>query len=240
VFVVGIGPGSLEDLSPRARAALACSDLVVGYQLYLDLLGEVIAGKQTFSSGMTGEVERTQHAVEQAANGLTVSVVSSGDAGIYGMASLVMELAARSQAKVDIEVVAGISALNAAAARLGAPLTHDFAVISLSDLLTPLETILRRVEAAAAADFVIVIYNPKSRQRTKPFEDAVSILRKHRAGATPVGVVRNATRADESVRITTLSDMDREDIDMLTTIIVGNSTTYVYEGRMITPRGYQL
>jgi precorrin-3B C17-methyltransferase len=238
--VVGIGPGSLEDLSPRARVALAGSDLIVGYQLYLDLLGDVIRGKETFSSGMTGEVERVQYAVDRALEGRTVSVVSSGDAGIYGMASLVMEAVAKAKAPVEIEVIAGISALNAAAARLGAPLTHDFAVISLSDLLTPLETILRRVENAAAADFVIVIYNPKSHSRTKPFEEALATLRKYRLPSTPVGVVRNATRADESVRITALCDLEKEDIDMLTTIIVGNSTTYVSNKRMITPRGYTL
>jgi precorrin-3B C17-methyltransferase len=151
-----------------------------------------------------------------------------------------MEAVAKAKAPVEIEVIAGISALNAAAARLGAPLTHDFAVISLSDLLTPLATILRRVENAAAADFVIVIYNPKSHSRTKPFEEALATLRKYRLPSTPVGVVRNATRADESVRITALCDLEKEDIDMLTTIIVGNSTTYVSNKRMITPRGYTL
>jgi precorrin-3B C17-methyltransferase len=238
--VVGIGPGSLEDLSPRARAALAGSDLVVGYRLYLDLLGEAIAGKETFASGMMAEAERAHHAVTMALEGRNVAVVSSGDPGIYGMASLVMEVAAQRKAAVEIEVIAGISALNAVAARLGAPLTHDFAVISLSDLLTPLDLILRRIENAAAADFVIVIYNPKSRTRTKPFAQAVAILRKHRAEATPVGIVRNATRADERVRITSLRDLEREEVDMLTTIIVGNSTTYVSDGRMITPRGYTL
>ncbi len=238
--MVGTGPGCLDDLSPRARAALARSDLVVGYQLYLDLLGGLIAGKPTYSSGMTAEIERVQYALDRAREGQVVSVVSSGDPGIYGMASLVMEMAAKDGMNIEVEVVAGISALNAAAARLGAPLSHDFAVISLSDLLTPLEVILRRIRNAAEADFVIVIYNPKSRSRRRPLEETLAILREHRSASTPVGLVRNATRQDESVRISSLGLLDREEVDMLTTIIIGNSKTYVCGNRMITPRGYAL
>jgi precorrin-3B C17-methyltransferase len=156
------------------------------------------------------------------------------------MASLVMEVADEMKAGVEIEVIPGISALNAAAARLGAPLTNDFAVISLSDLLTPLETILRRLEGAASADFVIVLYNPRSHTRTQPLEEALAILRRHRRPSAPVGLVRNASRPDERVRLTTLGELDPNEVDMLTTIIIGNSATCVANGRMITRRGYPL
>ena len=239
LYVVGIGPGDPAHLTPAARAAIETAEVVAGYTTYLDLIPELLAGKEILSSGMRQEVERCRQALERATAGATVALVSGGDAGIYGMAGLVLELA--EGRPVEIEIVPGISALQAAAARLGAPLMHDFAVISLSDLLTPWEVIVRRLEAAAAADFVVALYNPKSNSRTTQIEEARKILLRHRDGATPVGIVRHACRAGEAVVVTTLQDFTAHPIDMFSLVIVGNAATYVDDrGRMVTPRGYQI
>ncbi|HEY6008801.1 MAG TPA: cobyric acid synthase, partial [Geobacteraceae bacterium] len=238
LFVVGIGPGALDQMTPAAREAIECSDVVVGYKTYLDLITPLLAGKEVVSSGMMREVERCAEALRFARAGRTVVLVSSGDAGIYGMAGLALELADEG-ADVEIVVVPGVSAVQAAAAALGAPLMHDFAVISLSDLLTPWDLIERRLVAAAAADFVVALYNPRSRGRVRHLERAREILIAARPAATPVGIVRNASRPGEERVVTTLADMLDHEVDMFSLVIVGNSATFVDgKGRMVTPRGY--
>jgi precorrin-3B C17-methyltransferase len=215
--------------------------VIVGYKPYIDLLDPgLLSGKETLSTGMTREIERCRAAVAACAEGRDTAVVSSGDAGIYGMAGLALEILDEEglTGKVEAEVVPGIPALAAAAALLGAPLVHDFAVISLSDLLTPWETIRRRVEAAASADFVLVIYNPRSRKRHWQLEEALRVVRAHRAPETPAGLVRNAAREGQSVLVTTLSDLPVDRVDMLSILVVGNGSTRVLGGRMVTPRGY--
>ncbi|TLM67132.1 MAG: cobyric acid synthase [Deltaproteobacteria bacterium] len=237
LYVVGIGPGDAAHLTPAARTAIAAASVVAGYRTYLDLIPELLAGKELLASGMREEVERCRQALARAAGGATVALVSGGDAGIYGMAGLALELAA--ELPVEVEIIPGISALQAAAARLGAPLMHDLAVISLSDLLTPWEVIARRLEAAASADFVVALYNPKSTARTTQIEVARDILLRHRDGATPVGIVRHACREGEAATVTTLREFTAFPIDMFSLVIVGNAATFVDgKGRMITPRGY--
>ncbi len=254
LYVVGTGPGSLDQITPCARDAIAAAEVVVGYGVYLDQIDELIAGKEIVKTGMTEEVKRCQKAVELALAGKIVCVVSGGDPGIYAMAGLVLEIlrdrkipANRPVAEggdsrapwLKVEIIPGISALSACAARLGAPLMHDFAAISLSDRLTPWELIDERLAAAAKADFVIVIFNPQSRGRTRQINLAREILLNHRPPETPVGLVRGAFRENEEVIISNLSQMLNHPIDMQTTLVVGNSRTRVWDGRMITPRGYR-
>ncbi|MBA3004703.1 MAG: precorrin-3B C(17)-methyltransferase [Desulfurivibrio sp.] len=238
LYVVGTGPGSARHMTPAAGEALAAAEVIVGYQTYLDLIPEFLAGKEVIASQMMKEVDRCRKALDLAAEGKTVALVSGGDPGIYAMAGLVFEMAKEQGAAVEIEVIAGIAALNACAARLGAPLMHDFAAISLSDLLTPWEKIEQRLKAAAAADFVVVIYNPKSKKRAEHIVKARAILLAHRAPETPVGIVTAATRENERIVLTTLEKMLESTIDMQTTIIIGNSTTFAWQGFMVTPRGY--
>jgi len=210
----------------------------VGYKTYLELIPEFIGDKEVMSSSMMQEVDRCRKALELTADGRTVALVCGGDPGIYAMAGLVFELAKSMAAPCAIEIIPGIAALNACAARLGAPLMHDFAAISLSDLLTPWELITKRLEAAASADFVMVIYNPKSKKRTEHIVKAREIILKHRAPETPVGVVTAATRDHEKITITTLEHLLEAEINMQSTVIVGNSTTFQWQDFMITPRGY--
>lgn len=238
LYIVGIGPGDLKHMTFEARDAIESSDVVVGYDTYLKLIDPLLANKIVVSSGMTKEVERCREAIRLAGEGRTVALVSSGDAGVYGMAGLVLELAPPEP--VEVVVVPGVSAVQAAAAVLGAPLMHDFAVISLSDLLTPWELIEQRLEAAASANFVVALYNPRSKGRTRHIERAREILLRSRAQETPVGIVRNACRDNEDKIVTTLADMPVERIDMFSLVIVGNSATFVdKQGRMVTPRGYE-
>ena len=213
LYVVGIGPGGAEHITPAAVAAIAAAEVVVGYATYLELIPELLVGKEVVSSGMMKEVERCRQALELAADGRCVALVSSVDAGVYGMAGLVLELAGDSSP--EIEIVPGISAVQAAAARLGAPLMHDFAVVSLSDLLTPWELIRRRLLAAGAADFVVALYNPKSKGRVTQLEEARQILLRHRSPRTPVGIVRNACRPGESLVVTDLAGLAEQAVDML-------------------------
>lgn len=258
LFVVGIGPGEVGHITQKALDALFEADVIVGYKTYVKLIKGLIKGKEVVSTGMTQEVDRCKAAIELAEKGKKVAIISSGDAGIYGMAGLVYELVVSGQQSVvsqentkpatdhwplatsDIEVIPGVSALNASAAVLGAPLMHDFAAISLSDLLTPLRLIQKRIEAAAMADFVICLYNPKSSGRTEQIGIARDILLRYRKPETPVGIVRNAMREGQEMVVTTLADMLEQKIDMLTTVIIGNSQTYVVDGVMITPRGYKI
>ncbi|MDR2549721.1 MAG: precorrin-3B C(17)-methyltransferase [Desulfobulbus sp.] len=237
--VVGLGPGAVDLMAPRARAALETAEVVVGYRTYLDLVRDCLnPASVVLSSSMMQEIDRCRAALEMAGQGRRVALVCGGDPGIYAMAGLVFELARTTDAAVPIDVIPGIAALNSCAAVLGAPLMHDFAAISLSDLMTPWDLIERRLEAVAPVDFVVVIYNPKSKKRTDQIVRAREIMLAHRSPDTPVGIVSGATRAHETVRLTTLARMLDEDIGMQTTVIVGNSQTFVWRGKMVTPRGY--
>lgn len=246
LFVVGIGPGGLNHMTFEAHQAIEQADVVVGYQTYLEFIEPLLEGKQVVSSGMMREVERCREALAIAASGKRVALVSSGDAGIYGMAGLALELADAPLGAapspyhdVEIVIVPGVSAVQAAAAVLGAPLMHDFAVISLSDLMTPLETIRKRLRAAAEADFVVALYNPRSKGRVTQIEEAAAILIAARGAAVPVGIVRNACRSGEERIITTLGEMLSHPIDMFSIVIIGNAATRLCgDGRIVTPRGY--
>lgn len=230
-------------MTVRAKEALAEAEIVIGYKTYIKLIEGLLAEHQLVEgTGMRKELERAARAVELAGHGYKVAVVSSGDPGIYGMAGVVLEvLHSRSGTEgIQVEVIPGVSAANAAAAVAGAPLMHDTAYISLSDLLTPRELIVKRVELAAQGDFVIALYNPKSKGRPDFIYQVQNLLLKHRQPETPVAVVRNAGRAGESLVLTTLAAFTDEEIDMFTTVIIGNSQSYVRNGHLITPRGYQL
>ncbi|MCI5146231.1 MAG: precorrin-3B C(17)-methyltransferase [Candidatus Electrothrix sp. AR3] len=237
--VVGTGPGAADLIPPRARLAIEQAEVVVGYRTYLDLIADCITPQQeVLSSAMMQEIDRCRRALELADNGRKVVLVCGGDPGIYAMAGLVYELARETGSKSKIEIVPGIAALNACAALLGAPLMHDFAAISLSDLMTPWSVIEQRLKAAAMADFVTVIYNPKSKKRTQQIVRARDIMLEYRSAKTPVGIVCGATRSHESVCLTSLDRMLVEDIGMQTTLIIGNKATYIFQDKMITPRGY--
>lgn len=242
LLLVGIGPGELDQITPAAQTAIIQADVVIGYSLYLDLISPLFRPGQIVESfPITQERQRAERAIELAYWGLTVAVVSSGDCGIYGMAGLVFEqLRARSwDGKTpSVHGFPGISALQAAASRLGAPLMHDFCAISLSDLLTPWEVIQKRLIAAAEADFVCALYNPRSRTRTEHLATAKTIFLQFRQVDTPVALVRSAYREDEQITLTTLEQLNPEAVDMLTTVIIGNQSTGFYENWMITPRGY--
>ncbi len=242
VSVVGNGPGELEHLTSRAREAIEESDLVIGYKLYVDQVAGLIEGKEVVASAMGKEVERCRRAVSEARAGKKVALISGGDPGIYGMAGLLLQVAGEADPDLEVEIIPGVTAAGAAAAVLGAPLMHDFAVISLSDLLTPWELIEKRLRAAAEADFVIVLYNPRSRGRSDLLVRAREIVLTHRQGRTPVGIVRAAGREAQNQWKTSLEELTGclEEIDMASLVIIGNSCTYWDNHRMITPRGYPL
>lgn len=238
INVVGTGPGGVEHITPEALECLKQSDVIIGYSTYLELITPFIEGKKVVSSAMMQEVDRCIRAFEEAEEGVTVSIISGGDPGIYAMAGLIYEIAVERDSDVDIHIVPGIAAVNGCAARLGAPLMHDFAAISLSDLLTPWEMIEKRLDAAASADFVIAIYNPKSKKRKDHIVKARDIIRQYRSGKTPVGIVTAATRGHEEIHVTSLDEMDMDTINMQSTVIIGNSKTFTWKGKIITPRGY--
>ena len=253
LHVVGIGPGDAGTITPRARAAVERAGHVVGYRLYLDLVADLIAGATTHPYALGEERDRVAKAIELAAGGTCVALVCSGDPGVYAMASLVMEMldgaADPAWGRIAVRIVPGVSALQAAAAGAGAPIGHDFCAVSLSDLLTPRATIETRLAAAAAADFVIALYNPVSRARRETFERALAILREHRAADTPVVVARNLGRTGERISVVALGSLDSEsvnrgDIDMMTVLLVGSSRTRTFAlGDTIhvyTPRGYEV
>ncbi len=244
LFLVGLGPGSVEHLTHKANWALSLSEVVVGYESYVKRIDNLLEGKEVICTTMGGEVSRAEKAITLAEEGKIVSVVSSGDSGIYGMAGLVYQILQQRGWEatwgLEVEVVPGVALINAAAALLGAPLMHDFVVISLSDLLTPWSTIAKRLELAAQGDFVIVIYNPKSQQRWWQIIEARLILSRYRSGLTPVGMVSSAYREGQQTVVTDLEHMLDFEIGMLTTIIVGSSTTFIFEERIITPRGYRV
>jgi len=236
LYVVGIGPGGMENITFRAVEAIRNSHVIVGYTPYIEYLGDLVEGKELFATGMKGEIERCKEAIEQVRQGKTTSIISTGDAGLYGMAGPILELAE----DIEVEVIPGVTAAFSAAAELGSPIMHDYASISLSDLMTPWEVILKRVDKAAEADFVLTIYNPRSKGRTEHLEEGINLVRKHRKPTTPVGIVKNSGRPGTEITITTLGEMDFEMVDMLTVLIIGNSNTYIEGNKIITPRGYKI
>ena len=238
--MVGIGPGNMENMSIRAVEVIKSSDCVIGYKTYINLIKELVEGKEVISSGMRSEIERASLALEKAEAGKVVSVISSGDSGVFGMAGLVLEVAQNSKQKIPVEIVPGIPSENAAAALLGAPLMHDHVTISLSDLLTPWDVIEKRVELAAEGDFVVVLYNPKSSERKWQIEKTIEIMLSKKSSDTPVGIVKSAMRKKQNVIITNLGEALEHPIDMTTILIIGNSTTFVYDNYMVTKRGYKV
>ncbi len=238
LYVVGIGPGEAEQITPAAMRALQESDVIAGYTVYVDLVRKQLEGKTFLTTPMKQEVDRCRMAIEQAVSGKTVAMVCSGDAGVYGMAGLIYELA-QQYPPIEIEVIPGITAAMSGAAVLGAPLIHDFAVISLSDLLTPLEKIMKRVDLAAQADFVLCFYNPASKKRADYLKQACELILKHRDPDTPCGYVRNIGREGQESVTLTLAQLKEASVDMFTTVFVGNSQTKLIDGKMVTPRGYK-
>lgn len=244
ISLVGLGPGDASLQTPAALEALSGSDVVVGYRGYIDQVSALSSGKQVIAMELGQELERAARAVNLAYDGNSVAVVSSGDAGIYGMAGPVFRvLTDRGWDGMSpaMEVVPGISALQSAASLLGSPLMQDFCAISLSNLLTPWEAIERRLKGAAFGDFVVVLYNPRSGRRTWQLPEARRILLEHRHGGTPVGLVRDAYRPGQRIAVTDLDALEGryDDVDMFTTVVIGNSSTYMHQGFMITPRGYE-
>lgn len=239
LYVVGLGPGGSRWMTWEARAALEQAEVLCGYTVYLDLIRGEFPDKEYFSTPMTQEIERCRAALERARSGRTTALVCSGDAGVYGMAGPVLELAPQFP-EVEIQVVPGVTAALAGAAVLGAPLMHDFAVLSLSDLLTPWEVIRRRLELAAQGDFVLCLYNPSSRLRRDHLRMACDIVLVHRGPETVCGWVRNAGRAQEEHQVLTLGELREAQVDMFTTVFIGSAATRRIGDRMVTPRGYEL
>lgn len=235
IYVVGIGPGKKGDMTFRAYEAMEKSDVIVGYKTYTDLVKEYYPDKEIVSSSMMKEIDRCTDVLKMAKDGKNVALISSGDAGVYGMAGIMLEIA---DDKIEVEVIPGVTATNAASAITGAPVMHDYVTISLSNLLTDWELIKKRLELAAQGDFVVSIYNPKSRGRVTQIEEAQKIMLKYKPKTTLVAIVRNARRENEEYVVTTLEEMTKHEIDMLTIVIIGNSNTYVKNGKIITPRGY--
>ena len=238
IYVVGIGPGNMEDISIKAYNTLKNVDIIAGYITYVDLVKDEFSEKEFYVSGMKKEIDRCEKVLELAKEGKKVALISSGDAGIYGMAGIMIEVALGSG--IEVEIIPGITSSVAGASLVGAPLMHDQAIISLSDLLTDWEVITKRIDRASDGDFVISLYNPKSKGRTEQIVEAREIMLKYKAATTPVALLRHVGREDENYTLTTLEDMLNHEIDMFTVVIVGNSKTYVKDGKMITPRGYHL
>ncbi len=239
LYIVGIGPGNYENMTVRADQVLKESDIIIGYTVYVDLVKDHYPDKEFLTTPMRQEVDRVNLALEKAAEGKTVAMVCSGDGGVYGMSGLAEELAPNYPG-VSVETIAGVSAVLSGAAVLGAPLMHDFAVISLSDLMTPWETIENRLSCAAQSDFVICLYNPSSRKRKDYLQKACDIILKHASPDTVCGMARNIGREGESYSIMTLKELREAEADMFTTVFIGNSQTKVIGDRMVTPRGYKV
>lgn len=239
IYVVGIGPGEYEQMTIRAAKALENCDVIIGYTVYVDLVREHFPGKEFLTTPMTREVERCELAFEKAAEGKTTAMICSGDAGVYGMSGLILEIGER-YPQVEVEVVPGVTAAIGGASVLGAPLIHDFAVISLSDLLTPWEKIEQRLLAAAQADFVVCLYNPSSKKRHDYLQKACELMLQYKSEDTVCGTVVNIGREGEQMHLYTLKELKDLQVDMFTTVFVGNSQTRVVDGRMVTPRGYRL
>ena len=240
IYVIGIGPGGSQYMTPMARQAIMESQVVVGYTLYVDLVKDLLQGKEVKSTAMKQEVDRCKMALDAALENKTVAFVCSGDAGVYGMAGVMSEVA-ENYPEVEIDVIPGITAACSGAAVLGAPLIHDFAVISLSDLLTPWEKIEKRLQAAAQGDFVVCLYNPKSQKRRDYIDKAVAIMNENgKSMETNCGYVKNIGRDGQQGTVCKMSQLiDNDDIDMFTTVFIGNSGTKVINGKLVTPRGYK-
>ena len=238
IYTIGIGPGDQAQMTPQAVEVLKVSDTIVGYHHYFEYIGHLTKGKETISTGMKKERDRAKSAFDEAEKGKTVSVISSGDSGVYGMAPLLWEMKDERASEVEIEVVPGISAMFAAAARMGAPLGHDFCSISMSDLLTPWERIEKRIEAAAGADFVTAVYNPVSKGRFWQLMRFRDIFLQFRSPLTCVCIARNVGRKDEQLNFVTLEELDASMVDMFSLVMVGNSQTRMINNHMVTPRGY--
>ena len=245
LYIVGVGPGHHDHMTFRAQQVISESDTIVGYETYVNLVQDLIAGKTVHRYAMTQEVERAHQCIDLAKSGKIVSLVSSGDPGIYGMAGLIYETLAESgwnpKDDLQVEIVPGVSALNSCASIIGSPLMTDFAVVSMSDLLVPWEVIAKRVEAAAQGDFVIVIYNPASQKRIHQLQDTRKVLLKYRKPTTPVAIIKGAYRESETIVMTDLENLPNhsEQLGMISTVIIGNSSTYTYKDLMINPRGYK-
>lgn len=242
LYVVGIGPGAKDHCTPAALTAIADAEIVVGYSTYIALVRDLLEGKEVHKSGMTEEIGRARSAVERARDGAKVALISSGDSGVYGMAGLVFEVLRtigwKRGESPELRIVPGVTAISSCASLLGAPLIHDFCAISLSDLLTPWPVIARRIEAAAQADFVIGLYNPASGRRTRQIVEAHDIISRYREGSTPVGLVKSGYRTIQNVVLTDLDHFLEYEIGMLTTVLIGSTNTFEFEGYMVTPRGY--
>lgn len=239
IYVVGIGPGSYDQMTGRAIRALECSDVIIGYTVYVDLVREHFAGKEFMTTPMRKEVDRCVLAFEEAKKGRNVSMICSGDAGVYGMSGLMYEVG-EDYPEVELEIIPGVTAATGGAAVLGAPLIHDFCLISLSDLLTPWEKIEARLLAAAQADFVVCIYNPSSKKRHDYLQRACDLLMRHKSPDTVCGIVSQIAREGEQASIMSLRELRDAQVDMFTTVFVGNSQTKEQNGKMVTPRGYRM
>jgi precorrin-3B C17-methyltransferase len=240
LHVVGFGPGGKEHMTFKAAEVIQNADVVTGYTTYVKMIKPYFPDKEYKATGMMKEVDRCKMAIEDAMQGKDVAMISSGDSGIYGMAGIIYQLADEMKADIEIDTVPGITAASTAASVLGAPLMHDLAIVSLSDLMTPIDLIMKRIDCAGIGDMIVCLYNPKSKGRTEYLNQAQQILLKYRSPDTPVGIVRNAGRDDEHKEITTLGELHKAEVDMFCMVIIGNSQTYVSNGRMITPRGYRI
>ncbi|HHX61199.1 MAG TPA: precorrin-3B C(17)-methyltransferase [Epulopiscium sp.] len=234
LYVIGMGPGGLDHMSKRALDCINESDVIVGYNKYIEFLQPILGSKEIHQTGMTKEIDRCKEALRLSKDHI-VSLISTGDAGVYGMAGLALEL----RVDEEIEVIPGITAACSAASVLGAPLMHDHCNISLSDLMTPYELIQKRIKNAAEADFVISLYNPRSKGRPHYLMESIDIIRQYRDKSTPVGIVKNALREGQVSTLTTLENFDDTKVDMMSIVVIGNSTSYIKDGRFITKRGYE-
>ena len=236
LYVIGIGPGGLEHMTLRAKEAIEESNIVVGYNKYIDMIKPLVENKELFSTGMRGEEARCRKALELSKEDNTVALISTGDSGIYGMAGLILQM----QKDENVEIITGVTASSAAGSVVGAPLMHDNCNISLSDLMTPYELIKKRVRNAADADMIISLYNPRSKGRPHYLREAIEIIKEYRELNTPVAVVRHALRDGQEYKLFNLENFDEEVVDMFSIVIVGNSQSFVKEGKFITPRGYDV
>ena len=240
IYVIGIGPGCRDLMTQEAISAMEDAEVIVGYKTYIKLVEDFIKDKEVVQNGMRKEVDRCQDAIDIAKTGKKVAVISSGDAGIYGMAGLILELITKQELDIPVKVVPGVTASIGAAAVLGAPIMHDFCHISLSDLMTPYNLIKKRVRNAADADMIISLYNPRSKGRPHYLREAIEIIKEYRKLSTPVAVVRHALRDGQEYKLFTLENFDEEVVDMFSIVIIGNSQSFIKEGKFITPRGYNV
>ena len=236
LYVIGIGPGGLEHMTLRAKEAIEESNIVVGYNKYIDMIKPLVENKELFSTGMRGEEARCRKALELSKEDNTVALISTGDSGIYGMAGLILQM----QKDENVEIITGVTASSAAGSVVGAPLMHDNCNISLSYLMTPYNLIKKRVRNAADADMIISLYNPRSKGRPHYLREAIEIIKEYRKLSTPVAVVRHALRDGQEYKLFTLENFDEEVVDMFSIVIIGNSQSFIKEGKFITPRGYNV